>query len=96
MAIKLVKRKPLDIDEEEIMQIINDIQKYLIERSDFETNQQSMGIRVLFRGYIIKAWICINFTMKYTKLNRILMKTCTKYYYDCWIRRNEMLYNEAK
>jgi len=38
LAIKLVKRKPPDIEEEEIMQIINDIQKYLVEISDFKTN----------------------------------------------------------
>ena len=38
LAIKLVKRKPSDIDEKEIMQMINNIRKYLIKRSDFETN----------------------------------------------------------
>ena len=31
LAIKLVKRKPLDTEEEEIMQMINDIRKYLKE-----------------------------------------------------------------
>ena len=37
LAIELVK-KPPDRDKEEIMQMINNIQKYLIKRSNFETN----------------------------------------------------------
>ena len=39
LAIELVKRKSLDIEEEEIMRMVNDIRKYLIECNDFEIKQ---------------------------------------------------------
>ena len=39
LAIKVVKWKPPDIEEAEIMEMINDIRKYLINRTDFEINQ---------------------------------------------------------
>ena len=38
IAIELVKRKPPDIDEEEVMKMVNNVRKYLIDRNDFETN----------------------------------------------------------
>ena len=54
LAIELVKWKPPDIEEEEVMQIINNIRKYLINRNDMKMNQQYLGFKVLFRGYVIK------------------------------------------
>ena len=54
-------------------------------------------MRALFREYVIKAQIGTNFNMmKYTKLNRILVSACAKYYHNCQIRRNKMLHDEAK
>ena len=50
--------------------MINDIRKYLIDRKDQETNQQYIGFKALFRGYMIKAWKEMNFNIiKYAKLN---------------------------
>ena len=61
--------------EKEVMQMINDIRKYLINRNDYKTNQQYIGFKALFRGHVIKNWQEANFNiMKYGKLNEILIK----------------------
>ena len=74
--------------------MINDIRKYLIERNDYETNQQYIGFKVLFKGYVIKNWYKANFNAtKYAKLNKILIKRCVKYYLECQMRRNKALHN---
>ena len=38
IAIELVKHKPPDIDKEEVMKMINNVRKYLIDRNDYEIN----------------------------------------------------------
>ena len=82
------------MEEEEVMQMINDIRKYLINRNDYETNQQYIGFKTLFRSYMIKNYQEANFNiMKYRKLNKILIKQCVQYYLECWMRRNEVLHD---
>ena len=73
----------MNIEEEEVMQMINNIRKYLIDRNDYETNQWYIGFKVLFRSYVIKNWQEANFNItKYVKLNKILIKQCIQYYLE--------------
>ena len=56
---------------------------------DFETNQQEIGMKYLFRGLSIEAWkvidVSINECIDY---NRIVNQHCTKCYCKCWKDRN--------
>ena len=45
LAIDLVKYKLLNMEEEEVIQMINNIRKYLINRTDYKTNQQYIGLK---------------------------------------------------
>ena len=58
----------------EVRLMIEDIQKFLQEETDFETNQQYIGMKYLFRGFMIKSQMGANFNMnQYTNYNRILI-----------------------
>ena len=54
IVIKLVERKLPNIEESRIILIINNIRKYLIGRIDYEINQCSTGMKVLFRENTIR------------------------------------------
>ena len=95
VVIELVKYELSDIEQEELIKMVNDIRKYLIDINNFETNQQSVGFKALFQGYVIKAQTDTNFnTTKYTELNKILVKRYTSYYMDYQRQRNEVLHNQ--
>ena len=62
---------------------------------DFETNQQVIGMKYLFRGFSIKAWKRTNVDEnKHTTCNRIVNQHCMNYYYKCWKDRNEKLHDK--
>ena len=48
-----MKVKYESILEELIDKTIIDIRRYLVNLDDFETNQQYLGFKTLFRGYAI-------------------------------------------
>ena len=47
---------PQNIEQEEILVLVEDILRYLEDKdsNDYKTNQGILGIRNLFRGYIVK------------------------------------------
>ena len=70
---------PHNIEKEEILAIVEDILIYLEDRNsdNYKTNQGILGIRNLFRGYIVKVWKGANFAQdKYHKLNKIVVRLC--------------------
>jgi len=72
------------------------MQKFLRNQGeDIETNQDSIGMKYIFRGILIKAWTGENFAMiKYTMLNRIIAKYCMNFYMECWTNRNLKLHDK--
>ena len=51
---------------------------------DFETNQQVIGMKYLFRGFSVKEWKGTEFGgNKYTPYNRIVNQHCMTYYCKC-------------
>ena len=64
---------------------------------EYDTNQIMVGMKSLFRGYVVKVWKGANFSSKkYYCLNKILVRHCVNYYKTCWDHRNEILYDEVK
>ena len=54
------------------------------ELEDYKTNQVSIGMKELFRGFIIKVWKEVNFSSsKYHELNKILVNHTIKFYREC-------------
>ena len=95
---KLLKHKN-DIGVNEIMSFCEDILVYLEEDEDaeYETNQQHVGMKELFRGYVIRDWMGINFsTKKYRHVNKIIASECVYFYDRCWKHRNEAQHDESK
>ena len=98
MLKELCNNQPENIDEEEILSFVEDILRYLEDDCDneYETNQGMLGMKNIFRGYVIKVWKGTNFEQKkYRKLNRIVVRLSVQYYYECWIERNKIYHNES-
>ena len=52
---------------------------------DFETNQQPIVMKYLFRGFLIKAWKPTEFSGdKHTRCNKIVNHHCMNYYCKYW------------
>jgi len=56
LKIKLLELEDADDVAHEVIQIISDIKVYLEGRGSFVTNQQKIGFKQLFHGFIIKDW----------------------------------------
>ena len=82
----VAKRKPDNIDSEEILSFVEDILRYFDDddSEEYENNQELIGILDLFRGHAVKVWSGTNFSdRKYHKLNKIDVRLCVKHYYKC-------------
>ena len=85
-----------DVPDSELRLIIEDIRKFMRdELDDYETNQKTIGMKHLFRGFSVKAWIGTQGNNdKHTYLNRIINQHCMACYCKCWKDRNEKLHDE--
>ena len=63
MLKELYNNQLQNIDEEEILSFVEDILRYLEDDSDdeYEINQGILGMKNIFRGYIVKVWKGANF-----------------------------------
>ena len=81
-----MKKKPTNVEYEELFDMVEDILIYLEDgdKDKYITNQYMIRMRLLFRGYIVKAWKGVNFLVStYRKLNRIVVRHCVMYYKLC-------------
>jgi len=79
--------------------MIKDIIVYLEEgdEDEYETSQQYIGMRELFRRIVVKDWKGSDFHYtKYEVLNKILVYHAMQYYRKCWLHRNECYYDADK
>jgi len=95
----LLKKKSTDVNDDEIISFVEDIMKFIRndDEGEYSTNQQYIGMKELFRGYIVQVWQGVEFNnVKYHELNRIVVRKCVEYYVKCWKERNEENRNEPK
>ena len=84
--MKLLKCKEQDVMVNDIFDMIEDILRFLEkeEVEEYDTNQIMVGMRSLFRGYVVKVWKGSDFSIrKYHHLNKILAKHCMNYCKKC-------------
>ena len=96
---KLMKKKPKEVKEEVVMSFVEDIMKYVRneEEGEYKTNQQYVGMKELFRGYVVRNGEGADYNeRKYSQLNKIVVKTCVEYYAACWKERNIEHHDEVK
>ena len=99
LTIDLVKENKARIDEEKILNLIEDIVVYFEDgdEDEYESSQQHVGMKNLFRGFIVKDWEGANFNcVKYSQLNKIVIVNAVKFCNQCWKHRNEEFHNEEK
>ena len=61
---------------------------------EFETTQQCIGMKSLFRGHAVKDWKQANFyCTKHAELNKIIVQNAVLFYNECWKCRNEYLHD---
>ena len=59
------------------------------ENGEYKTNQQHVGMKDLFRGYVVKYWKGVELnTNKHHELNKMVVKKCVECYVGCWKERN--------
>jgi len=99
LLVALVKAKPEDISVDLIMSFLEDILRYLDneEDKDYKMNQQFVGMKELFRGYVVIMWEGTNENSdKYRVMNKIVVNKCVNFYVQCWKKRNETYHDEGK
>ena len=99
LLTELLKQKPVEVNVNEIMAFCEDILRYLEEETEeeYETNQQFVGMKEVFRGHVVKDWQGTNLECKkYFVLNKIIVKHCVFFYSQCWKHRNLSMHDEDK
>ena len=95
----MFKEKKKQRDRVEILDMIEDIMVFLEEgdEDEYETSQQYIGMKDLFKGFVVKDWKGSNFNCsKYEVLNKILVNHAVQYYRKCWLDRNEWYHDTDK
>ena len=99
LIIELFHANKGRIEDEVILNLIEDIVVYFDngEEDEYVSSQQYVGMRELFRGFIVKDWVEADFNCKqYSELNKIVIANAVKFYNQCWKHRNEEFHNERK
>ena len=98
LAKELFKERGADINPDDIADMLEDIAGFLqndVEEDDYETSQQCVGMKEIFRGIAVKDWKGADFNCaKYHKLNKIIVCHSVQYYRKCWLNRNEKSHDE--
>ena len=67
------------------------------EDEEYETNQYLVGMKELFRGYVVVDWEGTEITNdKFRVLNVIVAKKCIEFYTKYWKHRNEAYHDGEK
>ena len=57
------------------------------EEEEYETNQQHVGMKELFRGYVVKDWKGTNLSaIKYETMNKIIARKHVEFHMKHWKR----------
>lgn len=66
------------------------IKNIILNRSIIYGTQQLLGYKYIFRGFIVRNWNNSDDTsLKYTALNKIIVKDYIQHYVRMWFKRNE-------
>ena len=87
------------IQEETILNMLEDIVNFFDngDEEEYETSQQYIGMKEIFRGFVVKDWEGSNFNCeKFRELNKVLIVNAVLFYKECWAHRNEYYFNEEK
>ena len=79
----ILKEKLTDKERNTVDMIMNDIKRYLFsENNEYNTTQHLIGIKMLFRGWVVKNWLHINqhTSISMKKINKIIAKISMLYY----------------
>ena len=84
LLIELVKANGDEVCINTIMAFGEDILRYLEYKDnneEYETSQNLIGMKELFRGYVVRVWIGADMSSdKYRKLNKIIVRKCVEFY----------------
>ena len=68
--------------------MLKDVNKYFNNDDNYHTNQQLIGYKDLFRGFIAKDWVIDNYNSANLYLhNDDFIENYVKHCYECWKRR---------
>ena len=92
----MIREKLENVELDAVYLLTEDILQYFDneEDEDYEMNQAIIGIKDLFREYIIKAWKGIDFSNNdYDILNKIVVRIYVEYYIEYWKYRNKIFHD---
>ena len=99
-AKELFKKNKGKISKDDMLDMLEDIVKFFNggeeeeNAEEFETSQQHVGMKELFRGCVVRDWKQADFNCtKYADLNRILVRSAVLFCNKCWKHRNECLHD---
>ena len=81
----------------ETIQMINDIEQYLLGNNYFITMPKEISFKALFKGFIVKDWFHKDIEYsKYTLQNEIIIKEYVDFYQKCWKKRNKIYHDKVR
>ena len=99
-AKDLFKANEQNVAEETTLNMLEDIATFFNndgEDEEHTTSQQCVGIKEIFRGFIVKDWEGSNFNSeRFRELNKVLVVNAVLFYKECWTLRNECNNNEEQ
>ena len=91
----ILKEKITDDEKIIVDMILDDINTYLFSKdNEYNTTQHIIGMKMIFRGWVVKNWININqqTSISMKRINKIIVKRSVLYYSKSWKQRNEILH----
>ena len=78
---ELLKVKSTEKIIHEIIQMINNIEQYLLGNNYFITKQKEISFKKLFRGFVVRDWFDNDMECnKYYLQNEVIVRECVGYY----------------
>ena len=67
---------------------MKDLKRYFDDDGQLCTNQHKIGMKILFRGMIVKEWVDNNQNeIDYLEHNKGIVKSCVHFYHEFWKTR---------
>ena len=78
------------------MNFISNIIQYFKQDTEFKTMQHLISMKMLFRAFMPIDWKGNSNTTKYSSSNKVLVRECTRFYFNFSLNRNKLYHLAEK
>ena len=79
-----MENKPNNLEHNRL-DFISDIIQYFKQETEFKIIQHLISMKLLFHNFMPKNWKGNSETLKYYSANKVLVRECTRFYFNYWL-----------